>query len=211
MHVHTCTNTHVSGHLFKWALIRTASTYLCLLSHDWWNNTSIITVYCFRNNCPVSVDPYHPRGCSVVFTCGVLTWYLSMPVDPYHSWDWPMVFRKGNRLLWHLCSQLWLNVDLVFYKCTLKLSQCWVQSLTSSVLYLVFFDRYLFCLCKGYRSTFQSCSELSDVILQKRIFCDVYNDCGAIEFDIASELYSLERFGHVDLCQLRDQKVQSNN
>ena len=116
MYIHTCTNTHVSGHLFKWALIRTASTCLCLLSHDWWNNTSMVTTYCFRNNCPMSVDPYHPRGCSVVFTCGVLAWYLSMAVDSYHHWDWPMVFRKGNRLLWHLCSQLWLKVDLVFYK-----------------------------------------------------------------------------------------------
>ena len=27
----------------------------------------------------------------------------------------------------------------------------------------------------------------------------LFNDCGVIELDIASELYSIERFGHVDL------------
>ena len=27
----------------------------------------------------------------------------------------------------------------------------------------------------------------------------LFNDCGAIELDIALELYSIERFGHVDL------------
>ena len=30
----------------------------------------------------------------------------------------------------------------------------------------------------------------------------LFNDCGVIELDIASELYSIERFDHVDLCQL---------
>ena len=27
----------------------------------------------------------------------------------------------------------------------------------------------------------------------------LFNDCGVIELDIASELYSIERFSHVDL------------
>ena len=55
-----------------------------VLSHDWWNNVSMVTVYCFRNNSPVSVNTYHPRGSSVIFTCGVLTRYLSVTVDSYH-------------------------------------------------------------------------------------------------------------------------------
>ena len=29
----------------------------------------------------------------------------------------------------------------------------------------------------------------------------LFNDCGVVELDIASELYSLERFSHVDLRQ----------
>ena len=38
------------------------------------------------------------------------------------------------------------------------------------------------------------------------------NDCGVIELDIASDLYSIERFGHVDLRQhwSHDRNVQSN-
>ena len=29
----------------------------------------------------------------------------------------------------------------------------------------------------------------------------LFDNCGVIELDIASELYSIERFGHVDLRQ----------
>ena len=33
------------------------------------------------------------------------------------------------------------------------------------------------------------------------------NDCGVIELDIALELYSIERLGHVDLCTVLNNNI----
>ena len=42
----------------------------------------------------------------------------------------------------------------------------------------------------------------------------LFNDCGVIELDLASELYSIECFGHVDLrllCVIVDTNVMNKS